>query len=87
MNKTLATLGAAIILASMISDAEAAVCGRGVRGAACTGPNGTVAAPRAPVVVAPKPAVVVPPRGGAVVVPPPAAVHGCHWVNGVKVCR
>jgi hypothetical protein len=87
MNTILSILGAAFMLLSVVSDAQAAACARGVRGAACAGPNGAVAAPRAPVaVVPPKGAVVVPPPKGAVVVPP-AAARGCHWVNGVKVCR
>jgi hypothetical protein len=86
MNTILSILGAAFVMLSMVSDAQAVTCAQGARGAACAGPHGAVAAPKAHVVVPPKGAVVVPPKG-AVVIPPPASVHGCRWVNGVKVCR
>jgi hypothetical protein len=72
MKTILSTLGAAFLLLSMASDAQAVVCARGMRGAGCAGPNGAVATTRPPVAAPPRAVVVPPPR--AVVVPPPRAV-------------
>ncbi len=78
MKTILSTLGAAFLLLSIVSDAQAAACAHGVRGAACAGPNGAAAVRkpygsaavvrRPPVAVAPRGAVVVPPRRGTVIV-------------------
>ena len=78
MKTILFTLGAAFLLLSMASDAQAAACAHGARGTACAGPNGAAAVRkpygsaavvrRPPVAVAPRGAVVVPPRRGAVIV-------------------
>jgi hypothetical protein len=67
--------GFLVILAtfSIVSEANAVVCARGVARAGCAGPNGAVVA-RRPVVGTP--AVVAP------VVRP-----ACAIVNGVRVCR
>ena len=71
---TLLTVSAGGFLAlapAVSTPADAVVCARGVRGAACAGPRGAAAVRRpAPVVVAPvrRGAVVAPVRRGAVVV-------------------
>lgn len=84
MKTLLSTLGAAIVLLSMTSSAEAVVCARGMRGAGCAGPNGAVATARPPMAVPPpRGAVVVPaPRPPVVVAPAP-----CRIIDGVRVCR
>jgi hypothetical protein len=65
--------GFLVILAtfSIVSEANAVVCARGVVRAGCAGPNGAVVA-RRPVVVAPA---------------APVARPACAIVNGVRVCR
>ena len=74
MKTILSTLGAAFLLLSMASDAQAAACAHGARGTACAGPRGAAAVRKpygsAAVVRRPPPrgAVVVPPRRGAVIV-------------------
>jgi len=61
--------GFAALAPAISTPAEAVVCARGVRGAACAGPRGAVAVRRRPVVVAPaRGTVVVPARRGAVIV-------------------
>lgn len=75
--KTLAkTLGAALLMMAAVTDANAVTCANGVYRAGCAGPNGAV--------VARKPVAVVAPAPRAVVVAP---APGCHFVNGVRVCR
>ena len=59
---------------SMVSEAGAVVCARGVVRAGCAGPHGAVVA-RRPVATAP----------AAVVAP--AVRPACTIVNGVRVCR
>lgn len=84
--KTLAkTLGAALLMMAAVTDANAVTCANGVYRAGCAGPNGAVVARKPVAVVAPAPrAVVVAPAPRAVVVAP---APGCHFVNGVRVCR
>jgi hypothetical protein len=68
-----------------VTDANAVTCANGVYRAGCAGPNGAVVARKPVAVVAPAPrAVVVAPAPRAVVVAP---APGCHFVNGVRVCR
>ena len=58
MKLKLTILGVGLLMAAAASDAGAAVCARGYRGAGCAGPNGAVVARRPPpraVVVAPAP--------------------------------
>lgn len=58
MKLKLTFLGVGLLMAVAASDAGAAVCARGYRGAGCAGPNGAVAVRRPPpraVVVAPAP--------------------------------
>ena len=61
-----------LIALSIVSEASAVVCARGVVRAGCAGPNGAVVA-RRPAVTAPVVAPVVRPA--------------CAIVNGVRVCR
>ena len=61
-----------LVSLSIVSEANAVVCARGVVRAGCAGPNGAVVA-RRPVVAAPVVAPVVRPV--------------CTIVNGVRVCR
>lgn len=81
------SLALAVISLAMCASpgAWAVTCVDGVYRAGCAGPNGAVVTRKAPppraVVVTPAPVVVKP---GPVVVTP---ARGCHWVNGVKVCR
>lgn len=68
---TVSTGGFLALAPAISTPAEAVVCARGVRGAACAGPRGAAAVRRpTPVVVAParRGTVVVPARRGAVVV-------------------
>ena len=57
MKLKLILLGAGLLMAAAASDAGAAVCARGYRGAGCAGPNGAVVVRRPPpaVLVAPAP--------------------------------
>ena len=66
--------GFLILLAAltMVSEASAVECVRGVVRAGCAGPNGVVVAPR--------------PAAPAAVVAP-VARPACAIVNGVRVCR
>ena len=72
MLKIAAALLVALATFTMVSEAAAVVCARGVVRAGCAGPNGAVVA-RRPVVRAP--------------VVAPVARPACAIVNGVRVCR
>ena len=80
MKSIFMTIGAALFMMAVVSDANAVICAKGVYRAGCAGPNGA-AVVRRPVAVAPRPVVVAP---RPVVVAP---VNRCAWVNGRKVCR
>jgi hypothetical protein len=87
MKSIFMTIGAALFMMAVVSDANAVTCAKGVYRAGCAGPNGA-AVVRRPVAVAPRPVVVAP--RPVVVAPRPvvvAPVNRCAWVNGRKVCR
>ena len=75
MKSIFMTIGAAIFMMAVVSDANAVTCAKGVYRAGCAGPNGA-AVVRRPVAVAPRRVVVAPVNRGR-----------CAWVNGRKVCR
>ncbi len=72
MTAAVLSFGATITVAS--SEANAAVCARGVYRAGCAGYRGAVVVRR-------------PPVARAVVVRPPVAACRTVWVNGVRVRR
>ena len=75
MKSIFMTIGAAIFMMVVVSDANAVTCAKGVYRAGCAGPNG-VAVVRRPVGVPPRRVVVAPVNRGRYA-----------WVNGRKVCR
>ena len=74
MKSIFMTIGAALFMIAVVSDANAVTCAKGVYRA---GPNG-VAVVRRPVGVSPR---------RVVVAPAPVNRGRCAWVNGRKVCR